>query len=174
MSVTACRDHSPAEWIASSDRPWHRLVSPGPGGYAAYARLRSTPDPTGPGQAEADVDSEDTAALETARLRTAAAALAARTRTPRRCRSAVWDGWGCLPTARGVERRPALHRPPRELEPPGPGARLARRPGVVPHPGRRPDCAAIAASTAAVEDLLRTPDLDVVRADPDQDPPHHL
>ncbi|WP_432573584.1 hypothetical protein [Kineococcus sp. SYSU DK005] len=201
MNLTACREHSPAEWIATPERPWHRLVGLGPGGYPAYARLRFIPDPTGPDQAEADVDSENTAALETARLRTTAAVLAAHTGTPRRCYFAIWDGWGYLPTAHDVplwspiaERSYFLFTGDlHELGEPA-AWEAALRPLHHPASSGRPDpafvwpadrawCltrdvdphyATIAASTAAVDDLLHVPDLDIVRADPDEDPPHYL
>ena len=51
MTLTFCWDLSAADWIAHSDLPWSQLVSFGPAGFDAYARLRFLPDPVRPGKA---------------------------------------------------------------------------------------------------------------------------
>lgn len=52
--LTICSDLSPASWIVTSDVRWDRLVTFGPTGFAAYARVRFIPDPTHQGQKESE------------------------------------------------------------------------------------------------------------------------
>jgi hypothetical protein len=49
-----CNDVSAADWIVQAQIPCEQLVNFGPPGFPAYARLRFIPDPTKPGQTEAD------------------------------------------------------------------------------------------------------------------------
>jgi hypothetical protein len=58
VSLVVCADLSPASWIVTSNGPWQRLVTFGPAGFAAYARVRFIPDPIHDGQQEhkADLD----------------------------------------------------------------------------------------------------------------------
>ena len=56
MSLRSCSDPSAAAWITSSKRPWHQLVTFGPSGFDAYARLRFLPDPRYDGQPERLLD----------------------------------------------------------------------------------------------------------------------
>lgn len=81
MALIPCSDLSAAGWITASDRPWEQLVSFGPGGFPAYARLRFLPDPAYVGQEEGDLDIEiDDADDETA-LRVALETLTRQTGT---------------------------------------------------------------------------------------------
>ena len=93
MALVPDSDLSGAGWITDSDRPWEQLVTFGPAGFAAYARLRFLPDPAYVGQSESDVvvDHSDS---ETAQLRVALGALTRHTRTPDDCYFCLWDGWG--------------------------------------------------------------------------------
>lgn len=75
-----------------SERPWWQLVTFGPEGLPAYARLRFLPDPAYVGQAESDVDVG--APDETAQLRVALDTLSRHTRTSADCYFCLWDGWG--------------------------------------------------------------------------------
>ena len=92
MSLTPCSDVSAAAWITHSDLPWHRLVTFGPSGFEAYARLRFLPDPVHPGQPEIAID--DDAPSEHQLLRAALDVLGRQTRTPDDCYFCLWDGWG--------------------------------------------------------------------------------
>jgi hypothetical protein len=56
MPLAVCADLSPADWIVASDLPWPRLVTFGPAGFAAYARVRFIPDPIRDGQQENEAD----------------------------------------------------------------------------------------------------------------------
>jgi hypothetical protein len=56
VTLTVCHDLTPADWIAHSSLPWDRLVTFGPVGFDAYARLRFLPDPVRPGQNENEAD----------------------------------------------------------------------------------------------------------------------
>ena len=56
MALAVCSDVSPADWIVASDVPWVRLVTFGPAGFSAYARVRFVPDPTHEGQQENEAD----------------------------------------------------------------------------------------------------------------------
>ncbi|MFY0405894.1 hypothetical protein [Solicola sp. PLA-1-18] len=92
-------DLTPAAWVAEAGRtePWQRLVSTGPAGYEAYARLRFT-------------DDEDPRHDEPGALYRACATLAAFTTTPDDLHVALWEGWGLDLVA------PRFHvRPPGEV-----------------------------------------------------------
>lgn len=92
MAPIPCSDLSPADWIASSDLPWQRLVTFGPVGFDGYARLRFLPDPAFDGQSENDVTAPDSPEDEQFRL--LFENLAHATRTPEDCYFCVWDGYG--------------------------------------------------------------------------------
>ncbi|GIF00011.1 hypothetical protein [Paractinoplanes rishiriensis] len=94
MTLTLCTDLAAAGWIAGSDLSWQRLVTLGPAGFGAYARLRFLADPAHPGQSENDVDAEDWRDDQLPRLFTL---LAAHTATPDDCYFAVWEGFDQSP-----------------------------------------------------------------------------
>ncbi len=94
MALIACSDISPAAWLTADDQPWHQLISLGPSGFAAYARLRFLPDPVYEGQRENDVEPHANARSESVQLRAALHVLADHTRTPDDCYFCLWDGWG--------------------------------------------------------------------------------
>lgn len=54
MTLQLGPDHEAAAWITGSDLPWRQLVSFGPSGFPAYARLRFISDPAYVGQQEGD------------------------------------------------------------------------------------------------------------------------
>jgi hypothetical protein len=68
MPLAVCSDLSPADWIVASDVPWPRLVTIGPAGFSAYARVRFIPDPSHDGQREIEAD-PDAARLSVKRRR---------------------------------------------------------------------------------------------------------
>lgn len=110
MTLTYYSDVAAADWIVRSSVPWQRLVSFGPAGFDAYARLRLLPDPVRPGQSENDVRAEEWRADQPPRL---FALLAARTTTPDDCYFCVWEGFGQAESAvddwqDGIERADAV------------------------------------------------------------------
>ncbi|HEX2893442.1 MAG TPA: hypothetical protein VHO29_05510 [Marmoricola sp.] len=52
MTLVPCSDASVVDWITRSSWPWDRLVTFGPEGFDAYARLRVIPDPEHEARAE--------------------------------------------------------------------------------------------------------------------------
>jgi hypothetical protein len=95
VGLTFCFDVSPADWITTSDLPWERLVTFGPAGFEAYARLRFLHDPTCPGQSENDVG-RDEAHDERVQVPVLYEVLAAHTCTPDDCYFCLWEGIGDL------------------------------------------------------------------------------
>lgn len=91
MALTPCSDLSPADWIVSSELPWQRLVTFGPAGFAAHARLRFLPDPAFDGQNENDAETDQT---DNEQLHILFDMLATHTRTPHDCYFCLWDGYG--------------------------------------------------------------------------------
>ena len=98
MTLTRCPDLSPADWIVTSTLPWQQLVTFGPSGFEAYARLRFLPDPAYDGQRESDVEE---AGSDSDRLHTLLEVLAGQTRSPDECFFCVWDGFGDLSGGKG-------------------------------------------------------------------------
>jgi len=112
VSLSICSDLSPASWIVTSDVPWDRLVTFGPSGFAAYARVRFIPDPTHPGQQEFEADL-DASPSEVEQWRALLQLLATETSEPSDCYFGLWDGWGFPESARrwptfGVPRSPQI------------------------------------------------------------------
>ena len=97
MPLTASRDLSAADWIADAALPWQRLVTFGPAGFEAYARLRLLPDPTQSGQEENDVEPED---WRRAQLPALWEVMGAHTTTPDDCWFCVWEGYTTGPASR--------------------------------------------------------------------------
>jgi len=115
VPLAICSDLSPADWIVASDLPWPRLVTFGPAGFAAYARVRFIPDPIRDGQPETEAD-PDASPDEVDQWRALLQLLAAGTADPDDCFFGLWDGWGFPESAR---RWPSFGVPR--------GARLAAR-----------------------------------------------
>ena len=112
MSLAICSDLSPANWIVTSDVPWDRVVTFGPAGFPAYARVRFIPDPTHPGQQEFEADL-DASPSEVEQWRALLQLLATETSEPSDCYFGLWDGWGFPESARrwptfGVPRSPQI------------------------------------------------------------------
>lgn len=116
VALVPCTDLSAAAWIAGSDQPWEKLVSFGPSGFAAYARLRFIPDPDHEGQSENDVNPEVEGPPEALLLRMALDGLVRYTRTPDDCFFLLWDGWySDLYGSDGVPRQSRLPPFPRSV-----------------------------------------------------------
>ncbi|MEU8820112.1 hypothetical protein [Actinoplanes sp. NPDC048796] len=177
MTLRLCSDLTAADWIATSDVDWHHLLTFGPGGFAAYARLRFIPDPVRPGQQEADYEGPAGDLTDTEKMGFALETLARHTTTPEDCYFALWDGWGdAFPAPKVLlpEREFFLFRGP--LTSYGDdGVRDDLQPPAFVWPADHAWCltadvdphwAGVGASAAAVADLLTDTRVDVVRADP--------
>jgi len=93
VPLDICSELSPADWIVASDLPWARLVTFGPAGFDAYARIRFIPDPTREGQQEHEADL-DASPGEVDQWRRLLELVAVDTADPGDCYFALWDGWG--------------------------------------------------------------------------------
>lgn len=94
MTLTMCQELEVFNWIAHSDTPLWQLIYFGPRGFAASARLRFIPDPTGPGQAEADADVGEAHPPDIAQMQRALRLLAGSTEPSMDWYFCVWDGYG--------------------------------------------------------------------------------
>jgi hypothetical protein len=199
VTLTPLTDLSAAGWIAASDQPWNRLVTMGPAGFSAYARLRFIPDPMNGGQSESDVGRDDESPSDADQLRTAVETLLPHTRTPDEGYLLIWEGWGRGAFPRGAFTAPRLTLPDRaclmfrvRLPDFASGAvadrwESARHYGDMPEPAFiwpadrawcitcdvDPHWAGIGVAPDAIEALLDDPRLDVVRADPDAEQPFY-
>ena len=95
MTLRLSSDLSSAQWIVQSDVPWLRLVTFGPAGFEAAARLRFLPDPAFQGQSENDVQPDDDRS-DVERIQLLLELLGAKSRTPNDCYFCLWDGYGEL------------------------------------------------------------------------------
>ncbi|WP_010525085.1 hypothetical protein [Nesterenkonia sp. F] len=94
MTFNPCSDLTAAEWITASDEPWWSLVTLGPPGFPAYARLRFIPDPAYEGQPENDVVPQGDDLPEIDQLRVAVETLLPHTDSSAEGYLMMWDGWG--------------------------------------------------------------------------------
>ena len=137
MTLRPCSDLSAADWIASSDLRWDQLVTFGPPGFSAYARLRLIPDPDHAGQEEHDAEIDDDAPSESAQLRAVLQVLERHTRTPDDCYFCLWDGWGAAiyggDGARILDLRTGTTRPGPQIAPAFPHSVLHGPKVVVPN-----------------------------------------
>ncbi|MBL7255590.1 hypothetical protein [Paractinoplanes lichenicola] len=184
MGLRHLADLSAARWLVDeTDRPWTERVTFGPGGFAAYARVRFLDDPAFPGQSENDVAPAEDAPTESEQIGFALETLSGHTATPDDCYFCLWDGWGTE-----IAGSPRVELPHRsyflfrgsltdwraaDLWPGQPR-------GTTPDPAFvwpadhawclakdvDPHWAGVGGSEAAVAGLLADPRLDVVRADP--------
>ncbi|MHA4854433.1 hypothetical protein L1080_033600 [Rhodococcus sp. MSC1_016] len=91
MSITRCADIAAARWIEQRPEDWWRLAVRGPVCFDRYARLRTIPDPSYPGQPETDVHVD--VPEDNDQIGIVLAALAPYTDTPEDCYFLVWEGW---------------------------------------------------------------------------------
>src|SRR5687768_8035033 len=92
MRFNYCPDTSPADWLVGSRTADQQLITFGPAGFEAYVRLRYIPDPTAPGQEEADADLPADHPSDIVQARRALHRLAPFTTTPQECYFCVWEG----------------------------------------------------------------------------------
>ena len=192
MALRFCSDPSAANWIARSGTPWSQLVTFGPEGFEAYARLRFIPDPRGPGQDEGDSGIAADHPSDFAQARRAIHRLTPFTSTPQEAWFCVWDGYSDVELPPEVKRGPMVVLPHRRYAllrgslsdlddwestlgptPPYP-------PPAFVWPADHSWCftsdvdphwAGIGGGKAAIDALLDDPDLDVVLARPDEPQP---
>lgn len=178
MTLIPAPDASAAAWLTADPLPWHRLVTFGPAGFERYARLRFIPDPRRPGQAEADAVKEGPSDRE--QLCAGLEVLARCTATPDDCFFCIWEGWG---TTFDAPKVAVPHRTYFLLR--GSASALADWAGPEPAfiwPADHAWClandvdphyAGIGADGVAIDQLVATPGLDVVAADPRQRQPEY-
>jgi hypothetical protein len=190
VQLSHCTDTSPARWLVDSGLPWHQLVTFGPAGFEAYARVRFLPDPAYPGQSENDADSGDRP-LWIVSIRRALTLLAAFTDTPDECYFCFWEGMPMPILTPAVLQGPMVSVPNRRyaLFTGRLADGIARHPREATHgadwpafvwPADRrwcltsdvdPHWAGIGAERAALDTLLADSELDAVEARPDEPPP---
>jgi len=125
VALRHCTDLSAAAWLTVTGQPWHELVSLGPTGFPAYARLRFLPDPRFAGQREDEVDVGGEGPSEAEQLRRTLDTLADNTTAPDDCWFCLWDGWysdlwgdgGATPGGRGPAFGPAVLEGPKVVVP---------------------------------------------------------
>lgn len=113
MRLRTCTDLSPADWLVRSEVEWDRLITLGPGGFAATARLRFVPDPTYPGQDEADNDMGEDHLSDWTQAAIALRLLAGTSGMDpaEEIFLCLWDGYGDLPAdLLAAPRVPLPHR----------------------------------------------------------------
>jgi hypothetical protein len=160
------------------------LITLGPAGYEAYARLRFIPDPSGPGQAEADADVPGNHPPDIAQARIALHQLSPFTDTAQDCYFCVWEGYSDVEIPPGGPLVDLPHRRYALLQGTLTGidsweqALGVHGPGPPPAfawPADRKWCftsdvdphwAGIGAERAAIDTLVKNPRLDVVPARP--------
>jgi hypothetical protein len=187
MRLEWCPETTAANWLVESRTPSTQLIFFGPAGYDAYARLRFIPDPTRPGQAEADVQLPHDHPSDISQARTALHQLARFTSTPEECYFCLWEGYSDVKLPPEVARGPLVDLPHRRYallrgslgdidgweEDLGGGQPIAPPAFVWPvdhgwcfASDVDPHWAGIGAEQAAVDALLDDPGLDVVAARP--------
>jgi hypothetical protein len=195
MTLRPCRTGSAAAWITTSDLPWQQLVTFGPSGFDAYARLRFLPDPLVNGQPEASVG-EDTPS-EHELLRATLEVLRRHTEAPEDVYFCMWDGWGSDALPSSVRNGPRVDVPNRtyfllhgtlsdfadlDLAEASPGRRSSMPDPALMWPADHAWCVArdvdphyagIGASSIALEDLLAESGLDIVSVDPRAEQPYY-
>lgn len=198
MTLQVTTDFTAAQWLVDElDRQdWWRLVTQGPLGFEGYARLRFIPDPAYKGQSEHDVDLPEDRPNEEDLLRRAVAVLMPHTTTPDDLYFAIWEGW--TPGVSALEVR-KLSLPNREfilLRGESADFQTWRAPQWPDEYGRDelpapayiwpadqawcltedvdPHVAVIGGSRVAIDALLAEPVLDLVRDDPEVEPPFYF
>lgn len=197
MTLTPSAELSAAIWITGSELPWHQLVTMGPAGFEAYARLRFLPDPLYAGQPE--ITGDEHAPSEHELLHTALEVLRGYTDAPDDCYFCLWDGWGSDAFPLTVRNGPRVIVPNRAFfllrgsvsdfgdwvvgaEPgQGPLRRSLPDPAFI-WPADHAWCiandvdphfAGIGAGSSAINELLARDGVDVVAADADSEQPHY-
>jgi hypothetical protein len=194
MTLRYCPDSTAANWLVRSETPPMQLISFGPAGYESFARLRFIPDPTRPGQAEADAELSDDHPSDIAQARRALHLLARFTATPEDCFFCLWEGYSDIELPPEAMRDSLVDLPHRRYallrgslddidgweEDLGGGAPIPPPAFVWPADRRwcftsdvDPHWAGIGAERAAIDALVNDPELDVVPARPTEPQPSY-
>ncbi len=180
-----------AAWLSRGGVDPLRLVTLGPAGFAAYARLRYVPDPEGPGLSEADVQLPDGHLSDIDQARIVLDALAPYTGTAETCFFCIWEGYAGSFLSPELTPGPMVELPHRKYVLFGGALGDIHRWGAwsdgefCPPPAfvwpadRRwcftsdvdPHWAGIGATGPAIDALVARTDVDVVTAAPDRTPP---
>ncbi|MFI7074277.1 hypothetical protein ACWENR_14765 [Micromonospora sp. NPDC004336] len=192
MRFSHCTDTSAADWLVRSGTPAEQLLTFGPAGFEAFARLRFIPDPTRPGQDEADAVVADDHRSDIEQTRRALRLLAAFTSTPQECYFCLWEGYSDAPLPPQAHHGPLVELPHRryalfrgpldaidDWETDFGGGTIIAPPAFVWPADHRwclasdvdPHWAGIGADQAAIDALLDDSQLDVVPARPAQGQP---
>lgn len=184
-------DLAAADWLVRADAEPMRLITFGPPGFEAYARLRFIPDPAWPGLSEADVVLPEDHPSEIEQSRIALRTLTSRTGAASDGFFCVWEGWTGSFLAPELTRGPLVTLPHRRYVLfAGPLAAIERwehhfgagRPCPPPAfawPADHAWCftsdvdphwAGVAGSAAAIRSLTAHPALDVVATSPGRSP----
>ncbi|WP_205650230.1 hypothetical protein [Actinoplanes solisilvae] len=185
-------DNTATDWLLRSRTPDMRLITFGPAGFEAYARLRFIRDPLRPGEQEADVHLPEDHPSEIDQSRRALHLLAAFTSTPLDCYFCLWEGYSDTPLPAEARDGPLVELPHRRFalfrgplrdidtwEADFGGGHPVAPPAFV-WPADRSWCftadvdphwAGIGAGRDAVDALVAAPGLDVVPADPSEPQP---
>jgi hypothetical protein len=201
VSLVRRTDVSPASWVSGSEIPWPQLVTFGPPGFAAYARLRFLRDPAYEGETETEAG-RSTTRDGRGQWPALAELLAGHTRTADDCYFCLWEGWPSLPgESVGTILSGPKVRVPAESDPPArayflfhgslseigewdvpridPGEPWGYEPGFI-WPADHAWCVAndvdphwagIGGDRPLIDQLLEDPRLDAVEADPGADQP---
>ena len=114
VMFSPCSDMAAAHWITASDQHWWDLVTLGPTGFPAYARLRFIPDPAHEGQSESEgasqtgVRSVGDTLSETEQLRVAVETLLQHPGSTTDGYLLMWDGYGESTTPESVLSTPRV------------------------------------------------------------------
>lgn len=190
MKLTFSSDLTAAAWLTQSTTPADQLISFGPAGFEAYARLRFIPDPAWPGQSESAADLPDNHASDIEQTRSALHWLKRFTSTPDDCFFLIWEGYSDIELPPAAVAGALVDLPDRRYAmfhgsldglddweaDFGSGNPVAPPAFVWPADHRwcftsdvDPHWAGIGAERAAVEVLAAASGLDVVRASPSED-----
>ncbi len=191
MTLSRLNDLAAADWLVEHSRHWQRLISLGPLGFQAYARLRFIPDPARADMAESDVELPEDHPSDLTQSRIALTCLDDLA-VP--CVFAVWEGWPAPYLDPALTAGPLLELPHRRYvlfsgrlaEILDWGAQFGGRDGTPPPafvwPSDRrwcftcdvdPHWAGIGGPQALVSNLIARPELDVVPASPEVPPPYY-
>lgn len=197
MTMTEVLDLAPALWLTQDPAPWNQVTGFGPSSFEAYGRLRLIPDPASPTQSATEHGTpEDEPDLR--KLRSLVNELMPHTATPGHGYFCFWHGFTGVvedddlsypPVRRSqIAGAPLVRIPHREyylFEGPLEAIHRWQAGELLPAfvwPEDRAWCAAadvdphwvgVGASEEAVQALLASPDLDIVRADPTQPQPFY-